>query len=205
MKMLEQSAVGFIGALSSNAPVPGGGGASATVGALAAALGMMVTNLTIGKKKYADYEEELIRCCSELEGLRDRLITLTDKDAEAFEPLSRAYSLPKDAPDYERIMEEALLTASLAPLEIMDTALECAHVLEVLVEKGSRLAISDVGVGIYFAQAAIEGAALNVYINTKMMKDRTRAEALNDRADAIIREGAALKEKISAATLAAIR
>lgn len=205
MKMLEQSAVDFIGALSSNAPVPGGGGASATVGALAAALGMMVTNLTIGKKKYADYEEELIRCCSELEGLRDRLITLTDKDAEAFEPLSRAYSLPKDAPDYERIMEEALLTASLAPLEIMDTALECAHVLEVLVEKGSRLAISDVGVGIYFAQAAIEGAALNVYINTKMMKDRTRAEALNDRADAIIREGAALKEKISAATLAAIR
>lgn len=205
MKMLEQSAVDFIGALSSNAPVPGGGGASATVGALAAALGMMVTNLTIGKKKYADYEEELIRCCSELEGLRDRLITLTDKDAEAFEPLSRAYSLPKDAPDYERIMEEALLTASLAPLEIMDTALECAHVLEVLVEKGSRLAISDVGVGIYFAQAAIEGASLNVYINTKMMKDRTRAEALNDRADAIIREGAALKEKISAATLAAIR
>lgn len=205
MKMLEQSAVDFIGALSSNAPVPGGGGASATVGALAAALGMMVTNLTIGKKKYADYEEALIRCRSELEGLRDRLITLTDKDAEAFEPLSRAYSLPKDAPDYERIMEEALLTASLAPLEIMDTALECAHVLEVLVEKGSRLAISDVGVGIYFVQAAIEGASLNVYINTKMMKDRTRAEALNDRADAIIREGAALKEKISAATLAAIR
>ena len=205
MKMLEQSAVDFIGALSSNAPVPGGGGASATVGALAAALGMMVTNLTIGKKKYADYEEELIRCRSELEGLRDRLITLTDKDAEAFEPLSRAYSLPKDAPDYERIMEEALLTASLAPLEIMDTALECAHVLEVLVEKGSRLAISDVGVCIYLAQAAIEGAALNVYFNTKMMKDRTRAEALNDRADAIIREGAALKEKISAATLAAIR
>ena len=205
MKMLEQSAVDFIGALSSNAPVPGGGGASATVGALAAALGMMVTNLTIGKKKYADYEEELIRCRSELEGLRNRLITLTDKDAEAFEPLSRAYSLPKDAPDYERIMEEALLTASLAPLEIMDTALECAHVLEVLVEKGSRLAISDVGVGIYFAQAAIEGASLNVYINTKMMKDRTRAEALNDRADAIVREGAALKEKISAATLAAIR
>lgn len=205
MKMLERSAVDFIGALSSNAPVPGGGGASATVGALAAALGMMVTNLTIGKKKYADYEEELIRCRSELEGLRDRLITLTDKDAEAFEPLSRAYSLPKDAPDYERIMEEALLTASLAPLEIMDTALECAHVLEVLVEKGSRLAISDVGVGIYFAQAAIEGASLNVYINTKMMKERTRAEALNDRADAIIREGAALKEKISAATLAAIR
>lgn len=205
MKMLEQSAVDFIGALSSNAPVPGGGGASATVGALAAALGMMVTNLTIGKKKYADYEEELIRCRSELEGLRDRLITLTDKDAEAFEPLSRAYSLTKNAPDYERIMEEALLTASLAPLEIMDTALECAHVLEVLVEKGSRLAISDVGVGIYFAQAAIEGASLNVYINTKMMKDRTRAEALNDRADAIIREGAALKEKISAATLAAIR
>lgn len=205
MKMLEQSAVDFIGALSSNAPVPGGGGASAAVGALAAALGMMVTNLTIGKKKYADYEEELIACRAKLEALRDRLITLTDKDAEAFEPLSRAYSLPKDAPDYDEIMEEALLTASLAPLDIMEAALECARELEMLVEKGSRLAVSDVGVGIFFAQAAIEGASLNVYINTKMMKDRTRAESLNQRADAIICEGAALKEKITVATMAVIR
>ncbi len=205
MKMLEQSAVDFIGALSSNAPVPGGGGASAAVGALSAALGMMVTNLTIGKKKYADYEEDLMHARASLEDLRDRLIDLTDKDAEAFEPLSRAYSLPKDAPDYERIMEEALVTASLTPLDIMSTVLECAQVLEELVEKGSRLAISDVGVGIFFAQAAIEGASLNVYINTKMMKDKDRAQELNNRADAIIREGAALKEKIAAATMAVIR
>lgn len=205
MKMLEQSAVDFISALSSNAPVPGGGGASAAVGALSAALGMMVTNLTIGKKKYADYEEDLMHARASLEDLRDRLIDLTDKDAEAFEPLSRAYSLPKDAPDYERIMEEALVTASLTPLDIMSTVLECAQVLEELVEKGSRLAISDVGVGIFFAQAAIEGASLNVYINTKMMKDKDRAQELNNRADAIIREGAALKEKIAAATMAVIR
>lgn len=205
MKMLEKPATQFLSELSSNAPVPGGGGASAAVGAFAAALGMMVTNLTIGKKKYADYDEEVKAVRDRLEGLRDQLIDLVDGDAVAFEPLSKAYSIPKDDPERDTIMENALYEASVVPMSIMETVLAAAKELEVLVEKGSKLAVSDVGVGILFAQAAIEGASLNVYINTKSMKDRDRAAALDAKADAIIAEGAALKERIYSGVLAAIK
>ena len=205
MKMLEKPATQFLSELSSNAPVPGGGGASAAVGAFAAALGMMVTNLTIGKKKYADYEEEVKAVRDRLEGLRDQLIDLVDGDAVAFEPLSKAYSIPKDDPERDIIMENALYEASVVPMGIMETVLAAAKELEVLVAKGSKLAVSDVGVGILFAQAAIEGASLNVYINTKSMKDRDRAAALDAKADAIIAEGAALKARIYSGVLAAIK
>ena len=205
MKMLEKPATQFLSELSSNAPVPGGGGASAAVGAFAAALGMMVTNLTIGKKKYADYEEEVKAVRDRLEGLRDQLIDLVDGDAVAFEPLSKAYSIPKDDPERDTIMENALYEASVVPMSIMETVLAAAKELEILVEKGSKLAVSDVGVGILFAQAAIEGASLNVYINTKSMKDRERAAALDSKADAIIAEGAALKARIYSGVLAAIK
>ena len=205
MKMLEKPATQLLSELSSNAPVPGGGGASAAVGAFAAALGMMVTNLTIGKKKYADYEEEVKAVRDRLEGLRDQLIDLVDGDAVAFEPLSKAYSIPKDDPERDTIMENALYEASVVPMSIMETVLAAAKELEILVEKGSKLAVSDVGVGILFAQAAIEGASLNVYINTKSMKDRERAAALDAKADAIIAEGAALKARIYDGVLAAIK
>lgn len=205
MKMLEKPATQFLAELSSNAPVPGGGGASAAVGAFAAALGMMVTNLTIGKKKYAEYEEELIACRARLEELRDQLIDLVDGDAVAFEPLSKAYSIPKNDPSRDQIMEDALYEASVVPMSIMETVLAAAKELEILVEKGSRLAVSDVGVGILFAQAAIEGASLNVYINTKLMKNRERADEMNAKADAIIAEGAALQKSIYGGVLAAIK
>lgn len=205
MKMLEKPATQFLTELSSNAPIPGGGGASAAVGAFAAALGMMVTNLTIGKKKYAEYEEELVACRARLENLRDQLIDLVDGDAVAFEPLSKAYSIPKDDPNRDQIMEDALYEASVVPMSIMETVLAAAKELEILVEKGSRLAVSDVGVGILFAQAAIEGASLNVYINTKLMKNRERADEMNAKADAIIAEGAALQKSIYGGVLAAIK
>lgn len=205
MKMLEKPATQFLTELSSNAPVPGGGGASAAVGAFAAALGMMVTNLTIGKKKYAEYEEELVACRARLEDLRDQLIDLVDGDAVAFEPLSKAYNIPKDDPNRDQIMEDALYEASVVPMSIMETVLAAAKELEILVEKGSRLAVSDVGVGILFAQAAIEGASLNVYINTKLMKNRERADEMNAKADAIIAEGAALQKSIYGGVLAAIK
>ena len=102
-------------------------------------------------------------------------------------------------------MENALYEASVVPMSIMETVLAAAKELEILVAKGSKLAVSDVGVGILFAQAAIEGASLNVYINTKSMKDRDRAAALDAKADAIIAEGAALKERIYSGVLAAIK
>lgn len=198
--MLEKKTTEFLEVLSSAEPVPGGGGASAAVGAFASALGMMVANLTVGKKKYADVEEEIQSVMSQLKVLQDKLICLTDKDAEAFAPLSAAYGLPKDTKEQRaakaRIMEGALYDASVVPIEIMETVLKVMRLLKILGEKGSRIAVSDVGVGVLFAQAALEGASLNVFINTKLMKDRDRAEELNQKAESMIAEGRELKEII---------
>ena len=209
MMMLELKTTEFLEELSSKAPVPGGGGASAAVGAFGAALGMMVANLTVGKKKYAAVEEEILAALEELGKLRDRLVALTDRDAQAFEPLSRAYGLPKNTEEEkaarEKVMESALYDASVAPLEIMETVLASMDLLEVLGEKGSRLALSDVGVGILFAQAALEGASLNVFINTRLMKDRGRAEELNGRADRMIAEGREKKERIYSQVLQSVK
>ncbi len=200
MRMLEKKTTEFLDALSSAEPVPGGGGASAAVGACACALGMMVANLTVGKKKYAEYEEEIKEALKKLEELRDRLVILTDADAEAFEPLSRAYGLPKETKEQqeekERVLEAALYEASVVPMEIMETILEAMSYLEALSEKGSRIVISDVGAGILFAEAALEGASLNIFINTKLMKNRERAEELGRKAEEMIQRGRELKDVI---------
>lgn len=207
--MLEKKTTEFLEELSSGAAVPGGGGASAAVGAFAAALGMMVTNLTIGKKKYADVEEEVRKIRDELAALQDDLVLLTDRDAAAFEPLSKAYGLPKETEEQreakEHIMEQALLTASEVPMKIMETALKVMHQLRILGEKGSRLAVSDVGVGLLFAQAALEGASLNVFINTKMMKNRKQADEMNARTKEMIEKGRRLKEEAYAGVMEKIK
>ncbi|MEE0626670.1 MAG: cyclodeaminase/cyclohydrolase family protein [Lachnospiraceae bacterium] len=207
--MLEQKTIEFLDVLSSSAPVPGGGGASAAVGAFASALGMMVTNLTIGKKKYIDVEAEMEDIRSRLESLQQELVGLTDRDAEAFEPLSRAYGLPKETEEQriekERVMEKALYEASVVPLQIMKTVFRVMEDLEVLGEKGSRLAVSDVGVAVLFARAALEGASLNIYINTRLMKNREQAERLNQESDELITEAGRLQEKIYTGVLAKIR
>lgn len=198
--MLEQNATEFLETLSSAAPVPGGGGASATVGSFAAALGMMVANLTVGKKKYAEVEEEIIAIRGRLEELRNTLVTLVDQDAENFAPLAKAYALPKETEEQKaekaRIMETALYDASIIPIQIMETVFEAMKSLKILGEKGSSLAVSDVGVGILFAEAALEGASLNVFINTGMMKNKEQAEDLNHIADRLISEGRKLKEEV---------
>ena len=206
MMMLEQKTTEFLDVLSSSAPVPGGGGASAAVGAFASALGMMVTNLTVS---YIDVEAEMEDIRSRLEALQQELVGLTDRDAEAFEPLSRAYGLPKETEEQriekERVMEKALYEASVVPLQIMKTVFRVMEDLEVLGEKGSRLAVSDVGVAVLFARAALEGASLNIYINTRLMKNREQAERLNQESDELIAEAGRLQEKIYTGVLAKIR
>lgn len=207
--MLEKKTTEFMEALSSSAPVPGGGGASAAVGAFAAALGMMVANLTVGKKKYAEVEGEILKIRGQLEELRGKLVRLVDEDAKAFEPLSRAYGLPRDTQEQraekEQIMEKALYEASVVPMEIMETVLEAMELLEVLGEKGSRIAVSDVGVGILFAQAAVEGASLNVFINTRLMKDRELAKRLNEKAEGLILKAQNKKDSVYGRVLEKIK
>lgn len=207
--LLEQKTTDFLEQLSSSAPVPGGGGASAAVGAFAAALGMMVTNLTVGKKKYADVEEEILAIRDQLEGKKQELIRLVDEDAAAFEPLAKAYRMPKNTDEEKeekaRVMEIALKNAAEAPLRIMETIAETMEMIQVLGEKGSRLAVSDAGVAILFAQAALEGASLNIYINTKMMQDQAEAKRLNQRADELIAEGNKRKQSTYESVLKSIR
>lgn len=173
--MLESSAKQFIEALSSKEPVPGGGGASAYVGALGMALGLMVGNLTVGKKKYRDVEADIITNMKQGQAIIDRLKELVKEDAEAFYPLSQAYGLPKNTEEEAKIKEEtmqkALVKATLVPMEIARTCAQAIDLHEELAIKGSRIVVSDVGVGVIFAKAALQGAKLNVLINTQIMKD----------------------------------
>lgn len=207
--LLEQKTTDFLEQLSSSAPIPGGGGASAAVGAFASALGLMVTNLTVGKKKYADVEEEILEIREKLEQKKQDLVRMVDEDAEAFEPLAKAYRMPKETEEEqaekEKVMEAALKNAAEAPLCIMKTIVDTMEMILVLGEKGSRLAVSDAGVAILFAQAALEGASLNIFINTKMMKDQEEVERLNYLADQLIATGKELKETTYDAVLKGIR
>ena len=176
---MEKNIDKFLAELASSAPTPGGGGAAALTGALGIALGNMVGNLTLGKKKYAGVQEDIAALNQRAEAIRADFVALIDADAEAFAPLSRAYGIPKDDPSRAEVMETALKRAAEPPLEIMR---KCAEALELVKEyaaKGSALAISDAGCAAALAIAAMKAAALNVRINTKSMEDREAADKMN--------------------------
>lgn len=176
----------FVSALASAAPSPGGGGAAALAGALGAALGNMVGSLTVGKKKYADVEKEIVALKRKCDALQSALLDMVAEDARCFEPLAAAYAIPKDDPSRVDIMEKALKTACEPPMRIMELCCEAIEAVAVFAEKGSRLAVSDAGCGAALCRAALESASLNVFINTRAMSDRDAAAALNGRAEAML-------------------
>jgi len=187
MDFTEISCKEFVAELAGKSPVPGGGGASALVGAIGTALGSMVGSLTVGKKKYADVEQDVLDLMDKANRIQIELLGLVNRDAEVFEPLSRAYGLPKNTEEEKaekaRIMEQALRDACSVPLEIMEL---CCHAIDLqkeFAEKGNRLAISDAGVGAALCKAALIGASFNVFINTKSMADREYAEQANKKAN----------------------
>lgn len=169
----------FLHELSSDAPTPGGGGVAALTGALSAALCSMVANLTTGKKKYAEYQEDIQRIIEDSTKAQERLFALIEKDALCFEPLSKAYSIPKEDPSRCEILENALRTAASSPCEILDESLKIIALFEELCYKGSRLALSDVGVAATLCESTIKSSLLNIYINTKLMTDKDYAQKLN--------------------------
>ena len=205
MSFSDMSVREFTEVLASRAAVPGGGGASALVGAVGVALGSMVGNLTTGKKKYADFEEELSVIMEKAEGLRSELLRLIDADAEAFEPLSRAYGIPKDDPSRQETMEDALKLACTVPMDIMRTVCRVIELHVVLGEKGSVLALSDVGVGVACCRAALVGASLNVFINTKSMTDREYAAKTEAEADAMLDKYCAIADEVFSAVSGRLR
>lgn len=196
--MLNQTCREFIDVLASKEPVPGGGGASALVGAVGMALGSMVGELTIGKKKYAEYETEVSELLFRSRELIDELEQMVTKDAEAYLPLSESYRMPrsseKENAKREQAIQDALITAAEAPLEIAEACLKALRILDSFSLIGSKLAISDAGAGAAICLAALKGARLSVLINLKSMKNKEKRKELSDKLDAITDSGVHLAE-----------
>ena len=199
MTMAENSSAYFLDALASKAPVPGGGGAAAMGGAIGMALSNMVGNLTVGKKKYADVQDEVKELLEKGYRLIEELKTLVDKDAEVFEPLSKAYSLPKDTPEQaahkEKIMQECSITACSVPLEIMRKAYEGIKIHARMGQIGSALAISDVGCGVVFLKAALVSGYLNVLINLGSIKDQQYLDETGAEINRLLNDGSKVADE----------
>ena len=179
MDMTTESCRKFVEVLASSAPAPGGGGAAALVGAIGTALGNMVGSLTVGKKKYADVQDEIIALKAKCDTLQSKLLDQVEADEQGFLPLAKAYGIPKDDPNRETVLEEATLKACEVPMKIMELCCEAIDAIAVFAAKGSRLALSDAGCGAVVCKAALQAASLNVFINTKSLKNRDVAEELN--------------------------
>ncbi len=169
--------------LFSKEPVPGGGGASALVGALAVSLGAMAANLTLGKEKYAKYSDELNANLKKAEKLRLRLLELIEEDAVGFGEINKAYKVkPRD----DALIEKSLVSAATPPLKMMEAIKEVIDILIVFSDKTSVLVVSDVGVGAKFAEAALKSAYLNVVVNAALMKDEKTAAEIEQKADKLL-------------------
>lgn len=196
MDMKKMKIKEFSDKLGSSDPFPGGGGASALAASLAASLGCMVGSLTVGKKKYADVEEDMKAMTADMKELSESLLECISKDAEMFAPLAEAYGMPKDEPGRDEMLEKCLRDAAATPFEIMELCCKVTELLEEFAEKGSKLVVSDAATGAALCRGALLGAAVNVKVNTRLMKDRTYAEDTDAKADAMIEEYAGRAEKV---------
>ena len=196
MDMTKESCRAFVEVLASCAPAPGGGGAAALAGAIGTALGNMVGSLTVGKKKYADVQDEIIALKARCDALQEELLNQVEADEIGFLPLAKAYGIPKDDPGREAIMEEATIQACAVPMHIMELCCEAIDCIKVFAEKGSRLAVSDAGCGAALCKAALQAASLNVFINTKSLKNRDVAEQMNRKALGMMEQYGNLADEI---------
>lgn len=207
-KIAQKSCVDFIEVLASKAAVPGGGGAAALAGAIGMALGSMVCNLTTGKKKYAQYEEAIQEILEKAAKLEEELLSMIDKDAEGFFPLSKAYGLPTTTEEEKQYkaetMEKCLKVACEIPMNIVRLCYDSIKLHEELVDKGSKLAISDVGCGVQCLRAAILSGQLNVIINVNSMKDREYAEKIEKECNQLVDDGVKICDEVYEKVLVAL-
>ena len=190
----------FLDETFSKAPVPGGGGVAALVGSIGVALAGMVGNLTTGKKKYAEYQSDIERILTDARALQDELLSLIDKDAENFYPLSQCYGLPAETDEEKAIKEEkmqaALKVAITAPIEIVKLSYKAIKLHEELMTKGSKLAVSDVGCGVVCLKAALQSGWLNVMINLKSITDEAYVKSITDELLPLVIDGEKLADNI---------
>jgi methenyltetrahydrofolate cyclohydrolase len=189
----DKSYVEFLEELSSATSVPGNVRVSAIVCAIGAALGSMVANLTYGREKSESLQDDIIMILNRVENLRNELVVLAEKDAEIFELLSKVYGLPKETDEEKKFkevtLEEVLKAACGIPFEIMQKAIEIMDIHGELAIIGTKIAVSNVGVGVLFCKSALMGASLNVFINTKLIKDRVYAEEINQKTEFLLAYG----------------
>ena len=189
---VEQSVKSYLEQLSSNSPTPGGGNVSAFCGALAASLGIMVCELTIGKKKYADVEKNMIEYKEKLSVIKEKFLQLANKDNEAFDKVMEAFKMPKETEEQKAkrnaAIQEATLVAAKVPLTVMKNAFELLDLLRVVYEKGNKNSASDAGVAVLLANAACQGAYLNVLINAASLENKANSENLINESNNIARE-----------------
>ena len=178
--------------LSSSSPTPGGGNVAALCGALASSLGTMVCNLTIGKKKYADVEQEMISLKNKLEIYQKEFFELAQKDNEAFDKVMEAFKLPKGSDEEKEVrnskIEEATINAAEVPSEVIRKCYELLPLLKTIADKGNKNSLSDAGVAIALTRTSVQGAYLNVLINCTSLNNQTIAEEIRKRANIIFEE-----------------
>ena len=200
MNISNKSCIDFVSELASKQPVPGGGGAAALVGGIGVALSSMVSNLTVGKKKYAEHEESLLEILKKAEKLENELLRMIDEDAECFLPLSKAYGLPTETDEEKKIkqetMEKKLKMACEVPLNIVRACHNSIKLHEELVDKGSRLLISDVGDGVQCLRAAILSAKLCVFINTNSIKDSEYVDRVESEVNSLVKDGVRICDEV---------
>jgi methenyltetrahydrofolate cyclohydrolase len=190
----------FLDKLSSKSPEPGGGSAAALVGAEGAALVGMVCCLTLGKEKYADVQDDIEKLRQTAESLRSDLQQLLQEDTEAFAEASAAYKLPKDTDEQKAhrdvMVQDGLKKATQVPFKIGYKSLLVARASIIAAEKGNKGAVSDAGVAVLFAEAAVQAAAMNVRINLVSIKDPAFVEEKWRTMQEIVREVVELREKV---------
>lgn len=174
--------------ISSASPTPGGGNVSAFSGAMACSLGIMVCNLTIGKKKYADVESEIADIRTRLETNKTLFLELAEKDNKAFDTVMEAFKLPKETDEQKKSrtaeIEKATILAASVPAEVLKNCNDTLLLLETLSRKGNRNSLSDAGVAISLLETAAQGAYLNVLINYSSLSDKSPAESIYNSANA---------------------
>lgn len=200
MKLAELKVNEFANVLSSDAPAPGGGSTAALEGSLGAALTAMVCGLTVGKKKYADYQDLVKDVQAKAESLKARFMDVMDRDTEAFDVVSAVYGMPKETDEQKAArsaaIQESLKGCTKTPMEMMELAAETLELTDSILGKSNASALSDLGVSALSLGTAMRGAWLNVLINIGSIKDQAFAEEYRRKGEALLAKGLPLSEQI---------
>lgn len=190
----------FIDKVTGNDPVPGGGSVSALNGSLAASLAAMVANLTVGRKKYAEVNDEMEGLSARLTGLSAQLLNDVDRDAEAYDRVFAAFKLPKETDEEKAVRTEAIQRetkyAAEVPMEVARTAHTMLPLIDTVARKGNSNAVTDACVAMMCARTAVLGALLNVRINLTSITDEAFVKEMSAEAERLERETLAAEQQV---------